>query len=86
MTEKKAPVPDLEKIGLEDAMAKLESIVSDLEEGEHSLEDSLKKFEEGLVLGRHCRAILDRADQRVRRLVDVDEEGNPVGEDFGDEG
>jgi exodeoxyribonuclease VII small subunit len=73
------------KPGLEEAMAKLESIVNELERGEHTLEESLSRFEEGLKLGKHCRAILDKADMRVRKLVDVDEDGNPVEEAFDDE-
>lgn len=73
------------KPGLEESMAKLEAIVGDLERGEHTLEESLAKFEEGLKLGKYCRAILDRADMRVRKLVDVDEDGNPVEEDLDDE-
>jgi exodeoxyribonuclease VII small subunit len=74
------------KNGLEDSMARLEAIVSELEEGEHTLEESLKKFEEGLELGKRCRKILDQADMRIRKLVDVDEDGNPVTEEFEDEG
>jgi exodeoxyribonuclease VII small subunit len=70
------------KPGLEESMKKLEEIVAQLEEGEHSLEDSLKKFEEGLKLGKQCREILDRADLRIRKLVDVDEDGETVEEEF----
>jgi exodeoxyribonuclease VII small subunit len=78
MTEKKP--------GLEEAMARLEAIVAELERGEHTLEESLKRFEEGVKLGRHCRAILERADMRVRKLIGVDEDGTPLEEAFDDEG
>jgi len=54
---------------LEAAMSRLEQIVSDLETGKHSLEDALRMFEEGIVLGKRCREFLDRADVRVRTLV-----------------
>ena len=73
------------KIKLETSMARLETIVSELEDGEHSLEVSLKKFEDGLKLGKDCREILDRAELRIRKLVDVDEDGNRVEEEFEDE-
>ena len=55
---------------LETTMQKLESIVSELETGESSLEQALAKFEEGLRLGKHCRQLLDRADLRVKQLVE----------------
>jgi exodeoxyribonuclease VII small subunit len=53
----------------EDAMARLEQIVADLESGSFSLEESLKKFEEGINLGKTCREFLDRADVRIRTLT-----------------
>jgi exodeoxyribonuclease VII small subunit len=59
-----------ETTGLEASMARLESIVSDLEEGEFPLEEALNKFEEGLKLGRQCRKILDEAELRVKKLVE----------------
>ena len=52
----------------EEAMARLERIVADLESGSFSLEESLKKYEEGIQLGKTCREFLDRADVRVRTL------------------
>ena len=73
------------KVKLETSMAKLETIVSELEDGEHSLEVSLKKFEEGLKLGKECREILDRAEMRIRTLIDVDEDGKRVEGEFEDE-
>lgn len=64
MTKSKKPE------GLEVSMEQLESIVSDLEEGEFSLEEALNKFEEGLKLGKQCRKILDQAELRVKKLVE----------------
>jgi exodeoxyribonuclease VII small subunit len=55
----------------EDAMTRLEQIVSELETGKHSLEESLRMFEEGIALGKRCREFLDRADVRVRTLVEA---------------
>ena len=46
--------------------------MADLESGSFSLEDSLKKFEEGIQLGKTCREFLDRADARVRTLTSVE--------------
>jgi exodeoxyribonuclease VII small subunit len=68
--------------GLEESMTRLEKIVSELESGEHTLEESLARFEEGLELGRQCRRILDQAEVRIRRLLEVDGDGNRREEDF----
>ena len=53
----------------EDALNKLEKIVSQLEEGEISLEESLKLFEEGIRLSRFCNQKLDEAEKKVEILL-----------------
>lgn len=57
----------------EQAFARLEEIVTRLEGGEATLEDSLRLFEEGVSLARFCRGQLDRAETRIRVLVDGSE-------------
>ena len=56
-------------VTFEAAMTRLEKLVAELESGKLSLEDSLKKFEEGIALGKTCREFLDRADVRIRTLT-----------------
>lgn len=63
---------------LEESMQRLEAIVSELEAGDQPLERALERFEEGLEIGKRCREILDHAEERVRRLVDVDEAGRAL--------
>ena len=53
----------------EEALNKLEKIVSKLEKGDLPLEDSLKLFEEGIRLSRFCNQKLDEAERRVDILV-----------------
>jgi exodeoxyribonuclease VII small subunit len=53
----------------EDALNKLEKIVSQLEKGDISLEESLKLFEEGIRLSRLCNQKLDEAEKRVEILL-----------------
>jgi exodeoxyribonuclease VII small subunit len=53
----------------EDALNKLEKIVSQLEEGDISLEESLKLFEEGIRLSRICNQKLEEAEKRVEILL-----------------
>ncbi len=56
-------------IKFEKAMHRLEEIVQSLEKGEHSLDESLKIFEEGIRLSQVCMAKLDEAEKRVEILV-----------------
>jgi len=58
----------------EEALGKLEKIVSKLEKGDIPLEESLKFFEEGIRLSRLCNQKLDEAEKRVEVLL-KDKEG-----------
>jgi len=53
----------------EEALANLEALVEAMEEGELSLEESLKAFEQGIKLTRECQQALDQAEQKVQLLV-----------------
>ncbi|MBI3628596.1 MAG: exodeoxyribonuclease VII small subunit [Candidatus Rokubacteria bacterium] len=53
----------------EECLTRLEQIVGALESGDLSLEDSLKAFEEGIALARHCAKYLDEAERRVELLL-----------------
>jgi exodeoxyribonuclease VII small subunit len=56
-------------IKFEDALLRLEEIVDRLETGELPLEDSLKVFEEGVALARHCSKYLEEAEKRIELLT-----------------
>ena len=56
----------------EDCLTRLEQIVSQLEAGNLSLEDSLKVFEEGIGLARHCAKYLAEAERRIELLAKDD--------------
>ena len=53
----------------EEVFNKLEEIVNQLESGQETLEKSLELFEEGIKLSEICRAKLDNADQRIKKLI-----------------
>lgn len=57
------------KMSFEQAMKRLEEIVSALEKGEAPLEESLELFEEGSKLLRQCTVMLDKAEQKVIKLT-----------------
>jgi exodeoxyribonuclease VII small subunit len=59
----------------EQALARLEELVSGLERGNLSLEDSLAYFEEGMKLIRECTSLLEAAEAKLQKLV-------PGGEGF----
>ena len=58
-----------EEIGLEEALDDLEQIVSVLEEGKMSLEESLILFERGIKLVRLCNTRLEGAERRIECLT-----------------
>lgn len=66
----------------EKKLNRLEEIVDKMETGELTLEDSLKLFEEGVKLSRECNSQLSEAEQKVKLLLGIDEDGNPVTSDF----
>lgn len=56
-------------VKFEEALARLEAIVAELERGELPLEDSMRIFEEGIKLSKACLKMLDDAERRVEILV-----------------
>ena len=59
------------KIGdFEKSLKELETIVVRMEEGDQSLEASLKDFERCMALAQICRSSLDAAEQKVQTLIE----------------
>lgn len=56
------------------ALKKLESVVAALEAGDLSLEESLRKFEEGMKLSRFCQKKLEDTELKLKKLVEKDGE------------
>lgn len=54
----------------ENAMCELEQIVSTMESGKLSLEDSLQHFAKGITLIRECQKKLKDSEQKVQILLD----------------
>ncbi len=65
----------------EDAMLELENIVSMLEKGDTTLEESITNFQQGIELSRYCAAKLDEAEKKISILLQ-DEEGKLIEKDF----
>ncbi|MBX3301702.1 MAG: exodeoxyribonuclease VII small subunit [Nitrospira sp.] len=56
-------------VKFEQAMARLEAIVGELEKGDLPLDESLKIFEEGIRLSKNCLKVLEEAEKKVEVLV-----------------
>jgi exodeoxyribonuclease VII small subunit len=63
----------VKKENFEHALKRLEEIVEKLEEGELSLDESLKLFEEGIEISRFCTRKLSEAEKKVEKLVKIGE-------------
>ncbi len=62
----------------ESKLKRLEEIVKKMEQGDLELDESLKLFEEGVKLTKECQSHLSQAEQKVKILTGLDENGNPV--------
>lgn len=69
----------------EEALIKLEEIVNKLENGELSLDDSLKIFEEGINLYRLCSKELSEAEKKISMIVQENGEFKEIPFECGDE-
>ncbi len=92
MAKKEAKDAAPEGPKFEDALKRLEEIVSRLEKGELALEESLALYEEGIKLSRLCHAKLEEAESRIELLVKdaqgglvADAQGRPTTTPFGQE-
>ncbi len=68
------------KENFEDSMKKLETIVTELENGNLNLDESVKKFEEGMKVAKQCNNILEDAEKKITILLE--ENGELKEEEF----
>ncbi len=59
----------------EAALASLEAIVHDLEDGDLGLAEALARYEAGIKHLRHCYDLLEQAERKIELLTGVDAEG-----------
>ncbi|EKF75891.1 exodeoxyribonuclease VII small subunit [Alcanivorax hongdengensis A-11-3] len=63
---------------LETSLDNLEALVERMESGELTLEESLQAFEQGVRLSRQCQQALQQAEQKVRILLEQNNEAEPA--------
>jgi exodeoxyribonuclease VII small subunit len=70
-------------VDFEQSLDQLEELVEDMENGDLTLEESLKAFEQGIKLTRECQTALSQAEQKVQMLIE--ENGQLTTVDLNDE-
>ncbi|EFM24942.1 exodeoxyribonuclease VII, small subunit [Peptoniphilus duerdenii ATCC BAA-1640] len=58
----------MENLSYEESVKRLEKIVEDLESGNLSLDESIKKYEEGIALYKNCSKLLQEYENKVEIL------------------
>ena len=61
-------------MNFEEAMKKLEKIVTELESGNFNLDESVLKFEEGVKIAKQCNNMLENAEKKITILLEKDGE------------
>ncbi|MDP6047733.1 MAG: exodeoxyribonuclease VII small subunit [Phycisphaerae bacterium] len=68
------------KMSFEQALERIEEIVSQIEDGSVPLEESIEKYAEGTKLIDHCRTVLGKAEKKIQLLTKGrDQELEPAG-------
>ncbi len=71
-----------DSLSFEQALAELERILRNLEDGTTTLEESLAQYERGVGLLKGCYQQLRDAEQRIVKVTGLDGDGKPVLEKF----
>ena len=64
----------MEEKNFEKSMQDLENIVTELEKGELNLDESVKKFEDGMKIAKQCNTILEDSEKKITILLEKDGE------------
>ena len=60
-------------MNFEENVEQLEKVVQELENGNLNLEDSIKKFEEGMAISKKCNEILEEGEKKITVLIKKDD-------------
>lgn len=72
------------QLSFEQSMDRMEQIVKELERGECTLDEAMALFEEGSKLAGSCSDLLDKAEQKVTKLLSADGEEEVPFEEAGE--
>lgn len=54
----------------EEGICELEKIVKDLESGNMTLDESMKMFEDGMKISKHCTELLESAEKKITMILE----------------
>lgn len=69
------------EINFEESVKRLEQIANELEKGDLDLDNSIKKFEEGMKISKQCSDMLEQAEKKITMLI-KDSDGKLIEENF----
>lgn len=72
--------PDIAALGFEEAMAELEKLVRQLEDGKAKLDDAIKAYERGALLKQHCESKLREAKAKIEKIAASSGRGEEPGQ------
>jgi exodeoxyribonuclease VII small subunit len=72
----------MNEIPFEQALAELDAVVRDLEDGRLGLDEALARYERGVALIQTCQSRLQAAEQRILMVTGLTEEGTPAIQPF----
>ncbi len=72
---------EVKLLNFEDGIKELETIVKTLESGSGDLEDSIKAYERGVALKKHCERKLKEAQEKIEKIT-MQTDGSVESEDF----
>jgi exodeoxyribonuclease VII small subunit len=81
MIEAEEGAQSFDDLSFEEAYARLEEVLSRLQMGNMTLDDSLAAYEEGMALAAHCQTLLDAAELRVEALERVGDDADSDDDD-----
>jgi len=71
----------INKLTFEQAIKELTTIVTQIEQGQIPLQESIQQYEKGMALIKHCRDILQKAEKRIEKITETEHEArNPKSE------
>ena len=73
-------MPAKKPVNLEKALGELEKLVEEMEQGNLSLDESLRRFEKGIALTSECQEALQKAELKVQELIEKN--GKLIEKDF----
>ncbi len=70
MAKNQQKTEESKALNFEQTITELNNIVDEMEQGQIPLQDSLKKYEKGMSLIKHCRGILQKAETKIEEITE----------------